>query len=175
MSGCWAPELRAPFWRRSLASPSHTPIFFGIGVEDGPAIADAYRTNFRPGPLLSEPKVNVGVQVLCADTEEEALRRAASRDLARLQSVRNQANGLPPVEEALSDPYLRNEAAFVQQYRQTCVDGDPQHVKEGLEAIAEAYQTADLSIVTICYDFADRVRSYELVAEACGIAREREP
>ena len=168
-------RVESAFLAAQLGLPFAYAHFFGIGVEDGPAIADAYRTNFRPGPLLSEPKVNVGVQVLCADTEEEALRWAASRDLARLQSVRNQANGIPPVEEALSDPYLRNEAAFVQQYRQTCVDGDPQHVKEGLEAIAEAYQTADLSIVTVCYDFADRVRSYELVAEACGIAREREP
>ena len=146
--------------------------FFGIGVEDGPAIAEAYRKKFQPGPYLSEPKVNVGVQVLCAETEEEVLRRTASRDLARLQSVLGQANGIPPVEEALSYSYQRNEAAFVHQYRQTCVDGDPQQVKEGLEAIAESYQTPDLSIVTICYGFADRVRSYELVAEACGIARE---
>ncbi|HAI08177.1 MAG TPA: LLM class flavin-dependent oxidoreductase, partial [Dehalococcoidia bacterium] len=35
--------------------------------------------------------------------------------------------------------------------------------------IAEMYQTPDLSIVTICYAFADRVHSYELVAEACGL------
>ena len=147
--------------------------FFGIGVEDGPAIADAYRKKFLPGPYLSEPKVNVGVHVLCAETEEEATRLAASRDLARLQSVLGQANGIPPVEEALSHHYQRNEAAFVQQYRRTCIDGDPQQVKERLEAIAEAYQTADLSIVTICHGFADRVRSYELVAEACGIGREQ--
>jgi hypothetical protein len=42
-------------------------------------------------------------------------------------------------------------------------------VKAGLEAIAEQYKTTDISIVTICYGFAERVHSYELVAEVCGL------
>ena len=56
----------------------------------------------------------------------------------------------------------------VQQYAQVCIDGDPSQVKAGLNDIAEMYQTNDLSIVTICHDYADRRRSYELVAGACG-------
>ena len=35
--------------------------------------------------------------------------------------------------------------------------------------LAEAYQTPDFSVVTICYGFRERVRSYELVAQACGL------
>jgi hypothetical protein len=65
--------------------------------------------------------------------------------------------------------YRADEWAFVQTYARNCVDGDPQQAKERLESIAEAYQTNDLSVVTICYNFADRLRSYELVAEACGV------
>ena len=45
----------------------------------------------------------------------------------------------------------------------------PEQVKARFDNIAEAYQTRDLSIVTICHRWEDRVRSYELVAEACGI------
>ena len=143
--------------------------FFGIGVEEGPAIVEGYRKNFEPTENLSEPRVNIGVQVFCADTEEEALRLASSRNLARLKSVTGRARGIPTVEEALAYQYEPNEAAYTEQYRRLCVDGDPEQVKEGLEALAQSYQTPDLSIVTICYDFADRVRSYELVAQACGI------
>ena len=40
------------------------------------------------------------------------------------------------------------------------------------DAIAEMYQTPDLSIVTSCYAYADRLHSYQLVAEACGIGRD---
>lgn len=145
--------------------------FFGIGVQEGPAIVEGYRRNFQPSAHLPEPRVNVGVQVLCAETEEEALRLASSRNLGRLKSITGRARGIPTVEEALNYTYGNDELAFIQQYSRNCVDGDPQQVKERLEAIAESYQTPDLSIVTICYSFEDRVRSYQLVAEACGIRR----
>jgi luciferase family oxidoreductase group 1 len=145
--------------------------FFGIGVQEGPAIVEGYRKNFQPSKYLSEPRVNVGVQVLCADTEEAALRLASSRNHGRLKSITGRARGIPTVEEALSYPYGSDELAFIQQYRRNCVDGDPQQVKERLEALAESYQTPDLCIVTICYSFEDRVRSYQLVGEACRIGR----
>ena len=143
--------------------------FFGLGVEEGPAIVEGYRKNFRPSAYLTEPKVNVGVQVLCAETEEEAHRIAASRNLARLKSVTGRARGIPSLEEALAYEYAANEWAYTQQYLGRCVDGNPHQVKERLEELAETYQTPDLSIVTICYNFADRVRSYELVGQACGL------
>lgn len=143
--------------------------FFGIGVEHGPAIVDNYRQHFRPSEYLKEPKVNVAIQVLCAETEEEAKRLAASRNLVRLRIITGRRGGVPPVEEALAYPYTPQERAYIEHSAQTTVDGDPQQVKEKLEALAQLFQTDDLSIVTICYAFADRVRSYELVAEACGI------
>ncbi len=143
--------------------------FFGIGVEHGPAIVDNYRRRFQPSATLAEPKVNIAVQTLCAETEQEAKRLAASRNLLRLRIVTGRTGGVPPVEEALAYPYSPQELAYLEQSARTMVDGDPQQVKAKLEAIAEHYQTDDLSIVTICYDFAARVRSYELVAEACGI------
>lgn len=143
--------------------------FFGMGVEHGPAIVESYRRQFRPSGYLSEPRVNVAVQVLCAETAEEARRLAASRNLVRLRIITGRGGGVPPVEEALAYPYTPQERAYLAQFSRANVDGNPQQVKEKLEAIAERYQTTDLSIVTICYDFAARVRSYELVAEVCGI------
>jgi alkanesulfonate monooxygenase SsuD/methylene tetrahydromethanopterin reductase-like flavin-dependent oxidoreductase (luciferase family) len=107
--------------------------------------------------------------VVCAETEEEARRVASSRNLGRLRSVTGRARGIPSVADARDYQYRADELAFVQQYARNCVDGDPQQVKQGLEAIAERYQTPDLSVVTICHRFEDRVRSYELVAAACGI------
>ncbi len=143
--------------------------FFGLGVEEGPAIVEGYRKQFEPSRFLAQPKINIGVQTLCAETEAEARRIAASRNLGRLYSVTNRAKGIPTVAEALNYPYQMNELAFVRQYSQVCVDGDPEQVREKLEQLAELYQTDDLSVVTICHDFADRVRSYELVAAACGL------
>ena len=162
-------RYESSFMAAQLGIPFAYAHFFGIGVEEGPAIVEGYRKNFRPSEYLSEPKVNVGVQVLCAETEEEALRLASCRNLARLQSITGRAEGVPTVEDALSYDYRPDEWAFIQQYQRLCVDGDPGQVKEKLDATAELYQTPDLSVVTICHGFEERMRSYKLVAEASGI------
>jgi hypothetical protein len=48
--------------------------------------------------------------------------------------------------------------------------GDPAQVLARLTEIAAAYGTAELGIVTLCFDFAARIRSYELIAHAAGNA-----
>ncbi|KAA1279155.1 MAG: LLM class flavin-dependent oxidoreductase [SAR202 cluster bacterium] len=144
--------------------------FFGTGAQDGPDIVEGYRKNFQPSEYLAEPQVNVGVHVVCADTEEEALNIAASRNLARLFSVTGRAKGIPSVEDARNYQYLTDEEVFVQQYGRNCVDGDPDQVKAKLMSISERYETTDLSIVTICHSYQDRVKSYELVADAFDLS-----
>jgi luciferase family oxidoreductase group 1 len=153
----------------ALGLPFSYAHFFGLGVEDGPAIVESYRRHFRPSTFLSEPRVNVGVHVLCAETEEEALRLASSRNLMKLRSALGVRSGVPSVDDALSYPYRPQELAYLDQVKQTYVDGDPQQVKEKLETISRLYHTSDLTIVTICYDFAARVHSYELLAEVCEL------
>ena len=143
--------------------------FFGIAVEEGPAIVANYRQNYQPSEHFPEPKINVGVHVVCAESEKEAMRLAASRNLSRLFNITGRGKGIPPPEEAASYLYQPDEAAFVKQYQDVCIDGDPEQVKAGLDRIAEMYQTPDLSVVTITHSLADRVHSYELVAEACGL------
>ena len=149
--------------------------FFGSGSQEGPAIVEGYRRNFQPSDNLSEPLVNVGIHVLCADTEKEALKLASSRNLARLKSITGRAQGIPSVEDALNFSYRTDELAFMEQYSRNCVDGDPQQVKQGLHDLAERYQTSDLSIVTICYAYEDRLRSYQLIAKECGLGNIKLP
>jgi luciferase family oxidoreductase group 1 len=143
--------------------------FFGTGAENGPLIVESYRRHFRPSADLAKPRVNVGVHVLCADTEAEALRLASSRNLMKLRSALGMRSGVPSVEEALAYPYRPEELAYLEQVKRSYVDGDPQQVKAKLEDLAELYQTTDLTIVTICHGFAERVRSYELLAEGCEL------
>ncbi|MSQ06821.1 MAG: LLM class flavin-dependent oxidoreductase [Dehalococcoidia bacterium] len=164
-------RVESAYLAAQLGLPFSYAHFFGSGVEDGPDIVEGYRKHFQPssGQALTSPLVNVTVHVLCAETEAEARRLAASRDLARLNSRLGRANGIPPVEEALAFPLSGGEKLYMQQQRRGCIDGDPQQVRQELQNIAQQYQTQDLGIVTICHGFRERVRSYELVAAACGI------
>jgi alkanesulfonate monooxygenase SsuD/methylene tetrahydromethanopterin reductase-like flavin-dependent oxidoreductase (luciferase family) len=142
--------------------------FFGAGTENGPRIAEAYRKHFQPSQFLSEPLVNVAVHIVCAETAEEAKRLASSRNLVRLNIVRNRRRGVPSPEEALAYPYTPEERAYLEQFSRVNIDGSPEQVKTQLETVAESYQTTDITVVTIVYDFAAKIRSYELVAEVCG-------
>ena len=143
--------------------------FFGNGAENGPLIVESYRRHFQPSASLAEPLVNVGVHVLCAETEEEALRLATSRNLMKLRSALGVRSGVPSVEEAVAYPYRPEESAYLEQVKRSYVDGNPQQVKAKLEDLADLYQTTDLTIVTICHGFAERVRSYELLGEVCEL------
>ena len=143
--------------------------FFGMSVEQGPVIAEMYRANFKPSQYLSEPLVNVTVQVLCAETEEKAQRLSLSRNLSRVKSIQGIRTGVPTIEEALEYPYTPEERAYIESMKHSYIDGDPAQVKAKIEAVAADYKTNDVGIVTICHAFEDRVRSYELVAEAFGI------
>jgi len=67
-----------------------------INDEGGPEIMDAYRQRFRPSERLAKPQGSIGVFVVCADTEAEARRLAASRDLWRLRQRQGILAPFPP-------------------------------------------------------------------------------
>ncbi|MBK7948756.1 MAG: LLM class flavin-dependent oxidoreductase [Deltaproteobacteria bacterium] len=139
--------------------------FFGNSSQ-GPAITDYYRKNFRPSPRCPEPRVHVAVQVMCADTREEAEWHASSMKLGRIQMARNQGgSGIVSPEEAAQHVFTPEEEAFLAHSGMRATVGDPKSVAAELLGIAERYGSDELGIVTICYDFAARMRSFELVAE----------
>jgi luciferase family oxidoreductase group 1 len=140
-----------------------------INDEGGAAVMAAYREHFRPSAHLAAPQASIGVFVLCAETESEARRLAASRDLWRLRLDRGILGPIPTVEEALAYPYSASEMARVAFHRRRQIVGEPEQVKTRLLELAAVYGVDELVIVSICHDFAARRRSYELVAEAFAL------
>jgi luciferase family oxidoreductase group 1 len=153
----------------SLGMPFAFADFFGSTGEHGPAVADIYRRQFKASGYLSEPKLNVAVQVMCAESEERARFIGSSRNLSKLNSMIGNRGGLMPPEEASAYQPNVAERQAMDSYMKGYVDGDPQQVREKLLAVAERYGTTDVSIVSNCYYYEDRERSYELVAEAFGL------
>ena len=154
-----------------LGLPFSFADFFGNTGEYGPRVADLYRQMFHPSEYLSEPKVNVGIQVICAPTEEEARFIGASRSLNKVVSALGlTTGGLLPPEEAVDWPLDDHAREYMAQSTQSYIEGDPDNVREGILASAERYQTPDVGIVTNCYYFEHRVKSYELVAQTMGVA-----
>jgi len=142
-----------------------------INDQGGDQVMAAYRQAFRSSSRYAEPQGSVGAFVLCADTDAEADRLAKSRDLWRVRFQRGDITPIPSIETALAYPYTREDEALIRAYRRRTIVGSPKTVKAKLEALATAYGVPEIVVVSICYEFAARLRSYELLAQAFGLAR----
>jgi len=77
--------------------------------------------------------------------------------------------GLLPPEEASIWPLDDQVKAYMEQTTQSYIEGNLDQVREGILSSSERYQTPDIGIVSNCYYFDDRKKSYSLVAESVGV------
>lgn len=133
------------------------------GVEEAMHL---YRTKFQPSEALPEPSAIVTASVICAETDAEAERLAASFDLAWLRLYTGRPSLFPSVEEALTYPYTQAERAQVQATRARLIAGSPQTVRANLCELSGLAGTTEVMAMTMVHDHSARLRSYALLAEA---------
>jgi luciferase family oxidoreductase group 1 len=149
-----------------------------ISAHGGPAVMRAYRNDFRPAYRDPDPYCMVAVFAICASTQVQAERLAASIDLRRLQMARGQEESVATTEEALARSYSDAERAIIAKERARAVVGTPEQVKGRLLEFKEQFQADEVMVITITGDYASRLRSYELLAGAFQLDQsrdEREP
>lgn len=163
---------------RSAAYAAHFGSAFSfahfISDQGGPLVMDAYRRAFKPSELNAAPVGSACVAVICAETHDAAERLAASRDLWRLRRDRGIYAPFPSTEAALAYPYSATERAHILRNRHGQIIGDPDEVRAGLLATADAYGVDEILLLTICHDPEARRQSYRLMARAFGLTP-REP
>jgi luciferase family oxidoreductase group 1 len=129
----------------------------------------AYREAFVPSDEFPEPHVILGTSVVCAPTDEEADRLAGPMDLSWLRFHRGDIRPLPSLAEAEAYAYTPQERAFVEGNRARHIVGSPETVRARLTALAAEAGADEVIVTTQVHDPADRLRSYELLAEAMGL------
>jgi luciferase family oxidoreductase group 1 len=156
-SGIWAAELGLPYAFADFINPA--------GIE----VAARYQREFVPSPWAARPYHMVAVWVTCAETDEEAERIVSSSKMTFTLLHRGELIPVPPIEKALA--FLAEEAGRPPSLPRTRrrIVGSPAVVRAGIEAAARDYGADEVMVVTITYDHEDRRRSYELIAEACGL------
>lgn len=157
----------------ALAAHFGLPFCFAhfINPDGGDGVTRAYRAHFRPSALHAAPMPLVAMGVMCAETDEEADRLAKSRDVwaMRLRTTGN-PGPVPSVEEALEVARDPRTQSWLASMRRRGVVGSPATVRAALERHAADYQVDEIMVVTICFDFEKRKRSYELLAAEFGLA-----
>jgi luciferase family oxidoreductase group 1 len=153
-SGIWAAEVGLPYAFADFINPN------------GAEMAARYRRDFTPSKRQATPKTMVAVWALCAETDEEARRLAASSKMMFTLFFRGQLIPIPPVEKALRFLEQQTDAPDAMMMRRRSIVGAPDKVRAGIENVAREYEADEVMIVTITFDHAARKRSYELIANA---------
>jgi len=132
----------------------------------GPEMANEYRRQFKPSDQFPEPAVILSISVICAETEEKArqLRKLSNYNLLKFEQGR-----FEPMDsyESIADYEFSPEEELRIQYNSgRIVSGTPEQVKEQLTALANDFGTDEIIVTTMTYSQQDRLRSFQLLAEA---------
>ena len=136
---------------------------------DATAAMTSYRAHFKPSKFLQAPYAILATAIVCADTDHEAERLAATVDLNIVRRNKGEYLPLASPEEAAAYPYSPIDRERAKQNRSRVFVGSPATVKKNLTSLIDATQADEVMITSAIYDHAARKHSYELMAEAFGL------
>jgi luciferase family oxidoreductase group 1 len=147
---------------------------FAFAHHFSPAMTDVatrlYRKNFRTSGSLKRRHLILTVSVVCAPTDAEAERLAASLDLVGIRRAAGHYVPIPSPDEALAYPFSAWEHQQALSYRSQHIIGTPERVKDEIHALAGATGADEIMVTTTTHGHAERRRSYELLADLFGLA-----
>jgi luciferase family oxidoreductase group 1 len=128
-----------------------------------------YRRSFRPSPRLALPHVMLALNVVAADSDDEARRLFTTQQQAFVNLRRGKPGLVPPPLES-GDAMLTyctpDEKANVDRALGCAVIGSPDTVKLGIDTFIAKHQPDELILTANIFDHATRVRSFELAMQA---------
>ncbi len=128
-----------------------------------------YRERFKPSEQLDKPYAMVGVNIIAADTDEEARRLFTTQQMSVTNIFRG-TRGLsqPPIDD-IETYWSPMEKERAKRWLARSIVGAVDTVRDGIGALVEETGADELMIVSDVYDHNARLRSIELIAEAGDI------
>ena len=126
---------------------------------------ELYRQGFKPSAKLKEPYAMACVNVIAADTDEQAQYIATSFFQLAVGIVRGKTKPLSPPVETMEGLWTEYEEAAVQYMMSYSFIGSPGEVRKELQAFVDETGVNELMITSHIYDHQARLRSYEILTE----------
>ncbi len=139
------------------------------------AALELYRRMFRPSARLERPHVMLGLNVLGAESDEEARFLFTSIQQAFVNMRTGRPGPLPPPVDPSKLPDHPMVQGLLDEVLSRSVAGSPETVRRGIEAFAARHGADELIVTAQVFDHAKRLRSFEITAEAAGIVSEPSP
>jgi len=135
------------------------------------AALDAYREVFEPstyGTGISEPHTMVGLNVSCAETEQDASRLRASAEVFYRRILRGDlGDGMPPADAAVAElGALPEPTSHTPGDWPRIISATPVRLRELLEAMAAEVGADEFVLQDLIADPLARQHSYRLIGEA---------
>jgi luciferase family oxidoreductase group 1 len=124
-----------------------------------------YRDNFKPSEQLAEPHAMVGVNVIAADTDEEARFLFTTPQQSFTNLFRGTRGKLQPPIADIESYWSPSEKVQASNMLGCSVVGSPQTIRDGLARLIEKTGADELMVASAIYDHGARLRSYEILAE----------
>jgi alkanesulfonate monooxygenase SsuD/methylene tetrahydromethanopterin reductase-like flavin-dependent oxidoreductase (luciferase family) len=125
---------------------------------------ELYRQRFRASQFLTHPHVMLAVNMVIAETGEEARRLFTSHQQAFVNLRRGTPGPLPPPDTQFLESLSAQERWEIDQTLAVSIVGSPDHAQSALEAFIGRTHADELIFATQVYDHAARLRSYELAS-----------
>jgi luciferase family oxidoreductase group 1 len=131
---------------------------------------ELYRSSFSPSEALEEPYAMVAVAAIVAADDERArwLSGPARLSMARLRS--GMPTKFPTPEEAAEHDFSAAEEASISSLTGSAIIGGRETARRRFDEFLAETKGDELMVTTMVHDHADRIRSYELVADLFDLA-----
>ena len=126
-----------------------------------------YHDNFKPSDVLDKPHVMLGINIITADTPEEAEFIATSQQQQVVYLRRNEPSKLQAPVKDLTPLITSSEQLMLEKLSQssTTIIGDKKVVKEKIDALLELTKADELIINSQIYNIDARIHSYNIVSD----------
>ncbi|MFP5107495.1 LLM class flavin-dependent oxidoreductase [Neobacillus sp. C211] len=124
-----------------------------------------YRSRFKPSEYLDKPYMMVCLNVIAAETDEEAQFLSTTMQQFFLNVVRGTQNPLQPPVENLDELWNPMEKEMAASKQSVTLIGSKETVRQQLTKFQDYYNVDELMAVSYIYDTEKQKRSYEILKE----------
>jgi luciferase family oxidoreductase group 1 len=124
-----------------------------------------YRDRFQPSEYLDKPYMMVCLNVIAAETDEEAKLLSTTMQQFILNVVRGSRNPLQPPVENMDELWNPTEKEMAASMSSVTLLGSKETVRQQLMHFQEKYNVNEVMAVSYIYDSNKQKRSYEILKE----------
>jgi len=124
-----------------------------------------YRNRFQPSEYLDQPYMIVCLNVIAAETDEEAKWLSTTMHQFFLNIVRGTRNPLQPPVDNMDGLWTPMEKEMADQRASVALIGSKEAIRQKLTRFQEKYNVDEIMAVSYIYDMEKQKRSYQILKD----------